>query len=297
LLSAQLFDISSGMWSDRFDEERITWFNPDCFWNDEGYYMVGILVGLAVYNGVLLDVHFPPAIFRKLLGLPLGLEDMVDSRLRKSLEHLLNYEGDDVEDIFCLSFSLKWMDLGTERIVELKPGGDSISVTSENKEEYVKMYVKWHLEESIHAQYDGFERGFMKIMENATLDFLSPEELELLVVGSPELDFDALEENTTYEGYEKDDAVIQHLWSFLKHAEDDTKLMFLKFTTGSSRAPIGGLGKLRFKIQKNGDNTSQLPTSHTCFNTLLLPNYGDNFDQVADRMGRAVLECEGFGLQ
>ena len=296
LLSAQLFDINSGMWSDRFDEDNVTWFNSDCFWNDEGFYLVGILVGLAVYNSVLLDVRFPSAVYRKLLGLPLGLEDLVDSRLRKSLKQLLDYEGDDVEDIFCLTFSVDWMDLGTKRTVEFKPGGSNLPVTSDNKEDYVRLYVKWHLEESIHPQYDGFERGFMKVMEHSTLEFMSPEELRLLVVGSTELDFDALEDNATYEGYEKESPVIQHLWSFLRGAPEETKLQFLKFSTGASTAPIGGLGQLHFKVQKNGGDSMNLPTSHTCFNTLLLPDYGDNYDKLAERLGRAVLECEGFGL-
>jgi len=297
LLSAQLFDVNSGMWSTRFDEEDITWFNSDCFWNDEGFYLVGILVGLAVYNSVLLDVHFPPAVYRKLLGLPLGLEDMVDSRLGKSLQQLLDYGGDDVEDVFCLTFSLEWMDLGTESTIELKAGGADAPVTSANKEEYVRLYVKWLLEESINPQYDAFERGFMKVMEHSTLDFMSPQELELLVVGSPELDFDALEGNTTYEGYDAEAPVIHHFWSFLKGASEETRLQFLRFATGSSKAPIGGLGKLPFKIQKNGEQKQQLPTSHTCFNTLLLPDYGDDYDLLAERLGRAVLECEGFGLQ
>ena len=69
-------------------------------WNDDGYYLTGVLVGLALYNGVLLDVHFPQAVYRKLLGLPLGLEDMVDDDVRKGLQQLLDYDGDDVEDIF-----------------------------------------------------------------------------------------------------------------------------------------------------------------------------------------------------
>jgi len=287
------------MWSDQYENEgqEVTWFRSDCYWNDEGYYLVGILVGLAVYNSVLLDVHFPPAVYRKLLGLPLGLEDMVDPQLRKNMQQLLDYEGDDVEDIFCLTFSLEWMDLGATKTIELKPGGAEIAVTSDNKEEYVRLYVKWLLEESIHAQYDAFERGFMKVMEHSTLEFMSPEELELLVVGSPKLDFDALESNATYEGYDGSEPVIQHFWSFVKNSAEETRLQFLRFSTGSAKAPIGGLGKLAFKIQKNGFEKHQLPTSHTCFNTLLLPDYGDDYNLVAERLSRAVLECEGFGLE
>jgi len=35
---------------------------------------------------------------------------------------------------------------------------------------------------------------------------------------------------------------------------------FLKFFTGSDRAPIGGLGNLRCVIQRNGGNSTKLPT-------------------------------------
>ena len=43
---------------------------------------------------------------------------------------------------------------------------------------------------------------------------------------------------------------------------------FLFFTTGSDRAPIGGLKNLRFVITKHGDDSDRLPGAHTCFNVL-----------------------------
>ena len=298
LLGAELFDDSSGMWSESLGAELITWFNPNCNWNDEGYYLVGILVGLAVYNSVLLDVHFPQAIYRKLLGESLGFEDLVDVEVKNGLRQLLNYEGDDVEDIFCLTFDVTWIDLGEEKRRELKPGGSNIPVTSHNKEEYVMLYVKWLLVDSIYPQYDSFERGFMRVMEESSLDLLRSEDLELLVVGSPVLDFEALEKNAEYEGgYDSESDVIRHFWHFVKNASPDTQLKLLRFTTGSAKAPIGGLGELNFKIQRAGPDSMQLPSSHTCFNTLLLPDYGDNYEKLEERLGRAIIECEGFGLQ
>jgi ubiquitin-protein ligase E3 A len=44
------------------------------------------------------------------------------------------------------------------------------------------------------------------------------------------------------------------------------------FVTGSFKAPIGGLGKLSLLIQRAGPDSDSLPTSHTCFNTLILPD-------------------------
>ena len=287
------------MWSTRFQDGNTTWFNSDCSWNDEGYYLSGILVGLAVYNSVLLDVHFPQAAYRKLLAKPLGLEDMVDEDIKRGLQHLLDYEGDDVEDVFCLTFAVNWVDLGQEKRKELKPNGSNIVVTSDNKEEYVMLYVRWLLVESIYPQYESFETGFMRVMENSSLDLLlRPEELELLVVGTPELDFDALEKNTEYEGgYSADSDVVCNFWRLVQNASLDKQLNLLKFTTGTTRAPIGGLGTMKFKIQRAGPDSFSLPTSHTCFNTLLLPDYGNSYEKLDERLGRAILECEGFGLQ
>ena len=78
---------------------------------------------------------------------------------------------------------------------------------------------------------------------------------------------------------------------------------FLMFVTGSNPAPMGGLGALRppahasFKVQRAGPDSDALPTSHTCFNTLLLPEY-DHPQKVAKLLEYAVREGhEGFALE
>ena len=85
--------------------------------------------------------------------------------------------------------------------------------------------------------------------------------------------------------------------------DEDGKRLFLMFTTGSKTAPMGGLGALRppahasFKIQRAGPDSDALPTSHTCFNTLLLPEY-DPPSKVAKLLEYAVREGhEGFALE
>lgn len=297
-LNNSLFDdVGSGLWSISQREISITWFNSDCFWNDEGFYLSGVLLGLAVYNSVLIDTHFPPVIYRKLLGLPLGLEDLLDSTMKRSLQSLLDYEESDVEGVFCLTFEVNWTVLGETKTRELKPNGADIPVTFDNKEEYVLLYVRWILVDSVYAQYESFQNGFMKIMKDTSLHLLQPAELELLIVGSTDLDFHALKEKALYEGFDADSPVIKIFWAFVMSASRQIQLNLLKFTTGSTRAPIGGLGCLPFKIQKAGADSLQLPSSHTCFNTLLLPDYGDQSDKLERLLFRALDECEGFGLE
>ena len=64
---------------------------------------------------------------------------------------------------------------------------------------------------------------------------------------------------------------------------------------GSDRVPIKGLGSLPFVISRNGPDTDRLPTAHTCFNHLLLPQY-----ESAEKLGRllrlAIGNAVGFGL-
>ncbi|KAJ2083954.1 putative E3 ubiquitin-protein ligase [Coemansia sp. RSA 988] len=43
------------------------WFNPASFESSNQYFLVGIVVGLALYNSTILDLHLPLAVFKKLM--------------------------------------------------------------------------------------------------------------------------------------------------------------------------------------------------------------------------------------
>lgn len=57
--------------------------------------LMGLVLGLAIYNAVLLDFPLPLALYRKLLGQNCTLRDLEDMEptLGKSLRQLLQYEG------------------------------------------------------------------------------------------------------------------------------------------------------------------------------------------------------------
>ncbi len=98
------------------------------------------IAGLAIYNGVILDLHFPKAIYRKMLGLHMTLDDLkeVTPAVGKSMQHILDYDGDDAEDVFCLMFTASYDLYGQEKEVELVPGGADKPVTSDNRDTYVE---------------------------------------------------------------------------------------------------------------------------------------------------------------
>ena len=52
------------------------WFNMFSFENEANFRLIGILLGLAIYNSIILDVHFPITIYRKLLNCTPTIDDL-----------------------------------------------------------------------------------------------------------------------------------------------------------------------------------------------------------------------------
>lgn len=50
-----------------YDASGVFWFNGACTDSIREYNLVGVLMGLAVYNAIILDIRFPLACYKKLL--------------------------------------------------------------------------------------------------------------------------------------------------------------------------------------------------------------------------------------
>ncbi|CAG9467513.1 unnamed protein product [Pedinophyceae sp. YPF-701] len=266
--------------------------------------LVGLAVGLAVYNGVLLDLPFPRAMYKKLLSQEIDLSDLelMQPTVGRSLRMLLDWEPPEscpdatLADTFCLTFTVDVARYGKVVTEPLVPGGDEMPVTEANRRAYVDAYVAHALNKSVAEQFAAFSRGFLTVCGGPALQLFRPEELEVLTCGTPHLDFAALEGNATYEGWTKDHQAVRWFWEIVHGMTLDERRRLLRFFSGSDRAPIGGLGNLRLVIQRDGPDTMRLPTSRTCFNVLLLPEYSSR-GKMRDRLLNAIHNAEGFGLQ
>eukprot|EP00976_Prorocentrum_cordatum_P094965 1189995-Prorocentrum_minimum.AAC.2 len=296
LLIRQIFDPSFCMFS--YDEDaRQFWFKASPLDLDTEFELVGIVLGLAIYNGHILEFRFPMVIYRKLMGLPTGLSDLAEANptVARSFKQLLDYTG-NVEENFGLNFQVSYEVLGEVCTVDLVDDGANVPVTNANREEYVKLHTHFILESSIERQFTAFKQGFNRLCGGPVLRLFRPEELEQLVCGSPVLDFEALERNTQYDdGYSKDSEAIRLFWRVVHSLREEEKKKLLFFATGSDRVPIKGLSNLPFVISRNGPHSDRLPTAHTCFNHLLLPEYTSE-DFMRERIMTAINNAEGFGL-
>ena len=104
-----------------------------------------------------------------------------------------------------------------------------------------------------------------------------------------------LEKACKYEGYDADHRIVTEFWEVVHGLEESMQRKLLSFATGSDRAPINGLGSLKFVVARAGPNSDQLPTSHTCFNHLLIPEY-DSRAKLERLLMLAITQSEGFGL-
>ncbi|KAJ6648241.1 Ubiquitin-protein ligase E3A [Pseudolycoriella hygida] len=299
LVVEQIFNPDYGMFTYQ-EDTRTVWFNSTSFENEAQFTLIGIVLGLAIYNNIILAVNFPMVVYRKLMGCKGSFADLEDFNpaFSNSLKSMLNYQESDMEEVFTQTFQIMYKDVfGNTMTHDLKPNGSEIFVNQDNKQEFVDLYTDYLLNVSVAKQFKAFKRGFQMVTDESPLHLLfRPEEVEVLVCGSKKFDFDELEKATEYEGgYTKESRIIKQFWEIIHALPMDLKRKLLEFTTGSDRVPVGGLSKLKLVIARNGPDSDRLPTSHTCFNVLLLPEYTDK-QKLEDRLMKAISYSKGFGM-
>ncbi|ERN18037.1 hypothetical protein AMTR_s00046p00187790 [Amborella trichopoda] len=297
ILVHDLFNVAYGMFTYN-EETRNFWFNPNSIDSEHEFWLVGIIFGLAIYNGAILDVHFPKVAYKKMMGLRPSLDDLKDFRpdIAKGLQLLLEFSS-DVAETFYLFFQITYDYFGELHTHDLIPNGCDTPVTNQNRQRYVDLYVKYLLVDSIDKQFSAFSKGFQQVCGGQALQLFHYDELELLISGLPHYDFDALERVTVYDGgYTKESELIVWFWELVREMSLEEKKALLFFTTGNDRAPVGGLGSLQIVIIKHGGDTDRLPTAQTCFNVLMLPEYCSK-SKLENRLKLAISNSTGFGLQ
>jgi len=299
LIVEEMFNPDYGMFI--HDAESHTfWFNPTSYETEAQFTLIGIILGLAIYNNVILDLHLPSVIYRKLSvkkGLFHDLKEFKPTEY-SSLLSMLNYTKDDFEDVFIQPFQISYTDLfGSTITQDLCEGGENRMVTRENVQEYIDSYADFLLNKVVAKQFLAFQRGFDLVTSESPLNMMfTPTELEMLICGEKEFDFNDLETSTEYDGgYAKDSPVVRWFWETVHAMSLEDKRKLLQFTTGSDRIPVGGLSKLKLIITKNGPDSDRLPSAHTCFNVLLVPDYADK-QKLASLLAKAISECKGFGM-
>ncbi|KAF7994791.1 hypothetical protein HCN44_004263 [Aphidius gifuensis] len=296
LLLREILDPKYGMFK-QYDETNTIWFSEDTLEDESMYFLIGIICGLAIYNFTIIDLPFPLALYKKLLGEKICLSDVDDLSpvLGKSLQNLLDYNDDDFEEVFCLNFQVSREAFGEQRVYELIKNGSNVPVTNENKKEFVDLYVDYIFNKSVEKHFSAFYNGFHKVCGSTVLKLFRSHELMAVIVGNENYDWKELEANATYkEGYTENDPTIKIFWQVFHELPLEEKKKFLLFLTGSDRIPIQGMKAIKIIIQPLFDDKF-LPVAHTCFNLLDLPRYQTR-ERLRYKLLQAIQQTQGFSL-
>ncbi|KAL4928560.1 uncharacterized protein BDV17DRAFT_92925 [Aspergillus undulatus] len=317
LLVREVFDPHHGLFL--YDEDsQYCYFNPYCLESSEQFFLVGVVLGLAIYNSIILDIALPPFAFKKLLAAapqttgpqPLttrptykcSLDDLAEYRpaLARGLRGLLEFEG-DVAETFCHNFVTDIDRYGDVVSVPLCAGGANKPVTNANRREFVDLFVHYHLDTAVTRQFEPFRRGFFSVCGGNALSLFRPEEIELLVRGSDEpLDVRSLRAVATYLNWSTPNPesvpVVQWFWDYFERTKPSAQRKLLSFITSSDRIPAMGATSLNIQLMCLGDDSSRFPIAHTCFNRLGLYKY-DSREKLERLLSEAVVNSEGFGLK
>ncbi|XP_040822998.1 probable E3 ubiquitin-protein ligase HERC3 isoform X2 [Ochotona curzoniae] len=297
LLLKELLNPIYGMFT-YYQDSNLLWFSDTCFVEHNWFHLIGITCGLAIYNSTVVDLHFPLALYKKLLNVQPGLEDLkeLSPTEGRSLQELLDYPGEDVEEAFCLNFTICRESYGVIEQKKLIPGGDKVTVCKENRQEFVDAYVNYVFQISIHEWYTAFSSGFLKVCGGKVLELFQPSELRAMMVGNSNYNWEELEATAIYKGeFSAAHPTVKLFWEAFHEFPLEKKKKFLLFLTGSDRIPIYGMASLQIIIQSTASGEDYLPVAHTCYNLLDLPKYSSK-EILSARLTQALENYEGFSL-
>uniref|UniRef100_A0A8B9QC21 HECT-type E3 ubiquitin transferase n=1 Tax=Apteryx owenii TaxID=8824 RepID=A0A8B9QC21_APTOW len=297
LIMRELLDPKYGMFR-YYEESRLIWFSDKTFEDSDLFHLIGVVCGLAIYNFTIVDLHFPLALYKKLLNKKPSLDDLKELMpdVGRGMQQLLDYPEDDIEEAFCLNFTITVENFGTTEIKELVPNGADIPVVKQNRQDFVDAYVDYIFNKSVASLFSAFHAGFHKVCGGKVLQLFQPSELQAMVIGNTNYDWKELEKNTEYKGeYWADHPTIKIFWEVFHELSLEKKKQFLLFLTGSDRIPILGMKCLKLVIQPTGGGEGYLPVAHTCFNLLDLPKYTDK-ETLKSKLIQAIDHYEGFSL-
>ncbi|XP_056619314.1 probable E3 ubiquitin-protein ligase HERC3 [Triplophysa dalaica] len=274
------------------DNKTIFWFPSQPSVEKEKYLLLGILCGLAFNNNCVVHLPFPLALFKKLLNVKPTLQDLkeFDPVFGQSLEHVLNYSGDVLEEME-MPLTVTW----DGREVELDPTNPGNIVTNSNKTEFVDNCVDYILNKSVEDVFEEFKTGFFKGCDRDLVVMFEPEELRGLLLGNEDYDWDILKQNATYEGLlSAEHLTVISFWQVFEELTSNQKKTFLLFLTGFERVPILGMSQVKMRVRNLLNSTEEhLPQALTCHSLLELPIHQSKA-KLKEKLIEALNHKRGF---
>jgi len=266
--------------------------------------LAGKLVGKALYESAMGDTYrlnLNAQLAKSLLAQIIGVGThftMIEVDAPELWRSKIKYILENDVDFLDLTFTQEELKEGEIVTVDLISNGSRTAVTESNKKSYVTALSTYLLCTRVKSQVTAFLEGLHTLVPDNLLSLWDESELELLLCGVRDYSVAELKKCHTVVGINvgRFGIILVWFWQVLSHMCKEDLSRFVQFCTGSSLLPPGGWAALRPQLQISwgGAERGTLPTSHTCFNMIVLPD-AENYHQLEKVMLIAVREgSEGF---
>ncbi|XP_017771527.1 PREDICTED: apoptosis-resistant E3 ubiquitin protein ligase 1 isoform X2 [Nicrophorus vespilloides] len=272
------------------------------------YEFAGKVVGKCLYESALggsyrqlVRARFTRSFLAQVIGLRVHYkyfeQDDPDLYLSK-VKYILDNDIDEIDtEIF---FVEEQYDSGGQlsKLIELIPNGTKIRVDDNSKHQYLDALAQYRLAKSIKDELEAFLKGLNELIPDNLLSIFDENELELLLCGTGQYSIADFKQHNVVNGNSVEfRRIVGWFWAAVSNFTQEEMARLLQFTTGCSQLPPGGFKELNPRFQITAAPTfGNLPTAHTCFNQLCLPDY-DSYEHFEKSLLLAISEgTEGFGM-
>ncbi|CAG9797240.1 unnamed protein product [Chironomus riparius] len=273
------------------------------------YEFAGKIVGKCLYESALgssyrqlVRARFTRSFLAQLIGLRVHYKhfEQDDPELYiQKIKYILDTDLDKNENVEIYFVEEVYDTMGQLiRTVDLIPNGSKVRVRNENKSQYLDALATHRLSNNVKDEIDSFLKGLNLIIPDNLLSIFDENELELLLCGTGEYSIADFKAHHIVNGSNQEfRRVLDWFWAAVSNFSQTEMARLLQFTTGCSQLPHGGFQELNPKFQITSAPTfANLPTAHTCFNQLCLPDY-ESYEQFERALLIAISEGnEGFGM-
>jgi len=251
------------------------------------YKCVGFFFALCIKNKLTIPVRFPPFFYKKMKNLPFKLYDLLlyNHDIGESIQNMMTslVPENTIAELTFLVKEKKDGEIITHEFDVSQPYPNFVDITDDldwevtpltenNKFDYAVNAVDLIFNFSVEKQWEKFVEGYLMVPHSEMIDkSFRLDELDILVSGQNVINWDAFKRNSVCSSSKRS---VKWFWEIFNSWNEQRKLGLLKFVSGTTAIPIGGIESLIFSIDDIPyDSVNPFPRSHTCFCTLDLPMY------------------------
>jgi hypothetical protein len=254
------------------------------------YQAVGRVLALSPIEALPLGVSFNLGFYQVLLGKTDGWTELdlyKDSGMGVYSSWLQTANCGSDNSCDALMVPMVSLDLKRELVV----GGASIDIDPSNCREWGRLAVDDHMYGKTRVAYEAIYEGMRDLLGDDILrERLHAEDLREILTGNLDIEIDALFAVMRFiNGLTENSRIVRWLREILEENDSRYRSKFLFFVTGMKALPHGGFtGEFRnIQIYTSPENPDHLPTAHTCFLQLELPNYVSK-EQLREKLTLAI---------